>query len=370
MKFSFNREQLAKTLLFIRNAIPKKEVEPILNMIHFRTATDNQKMMQVVTTDLDLMSVGYVTCEADGAVDVTIPGQRLLSLVAKLTGEKITFDVQDTSVFITCGSYKAEYKTPGTENYPDIYEITQKEEKTEFKREVLLAGFKRIDFAVNQDEAKKQLMAVQISDKGMVASDGKVTAVYREAFTVDELCISSNCLKDLIAVMSASPAENVKVFEEDAYLVFQFGEDLFFTRRTSVSFPDVFGRIDKPTEKNNELLKFKVKDLTKVLQRVSLTASEETRSVVLEFMTTDTMKISARDNKDFYSEETLKYSSENIDISGEEPLKLAFNYDLLLDVLSKMATEDITFKLNIKNIRIPCRVDDGKTTIWLMRSVI
>ena len=370
MKVSFPRERLAKTLLFVKNAIPKKEVEPILNNLHFKTLDEN-KTVQIVSTDLDLMSVA--TCEGtiDTAGEFTIPGQRLLSLISKLTGDTITFDIQDTTIFITCGTYKAEFKTPGTENYPDVYEITEKEALVSFKRETLLAGFKRVDFAVNEDEAKKNLMAVQISRNGMVASNGKVTAIYREKFDVDELCISSNCLKDLIAVMAASPAEDVQIFEEDAYLVFKFGDDLFFTRKTSVSFPEVFKRFDTPTEQGNkEIIKFKVKDLKAVLQRVSLTASEETRSVIFDAITNDTMKISAKDSKDFYSEETIPFTEENIKNDGETPLQLIFNYDILLEVLSKMAAEDIEFKLNIANIRVPVRVDEGKVTIFLMRSVL
>lgn len=369
MKVTFQRERLAKTLLFIRNAIPKKEIEPILNTLHFKDLGNGK--VQIVATDLDLMSVANCEGNVEVTGEFTIPGERLLSLIAKLSGEQISFEVKDTTIYIVCGTYKAEFKTPGTENYPEVYKITEKDAVVSFKRETLLAGFKRIDFAVNEDEAKKMLMAVQISRKGMVASDGKVTAIYREEFDVDELCISSNCLKDLIAVMSASPAEDVQVFEEDAYLVFKFGADLFFTRKTSVQFPEIFNRLDAPTARDNkEIMKFKVKDLKGVLQRVSLTASEETRSVVFEAITNDTIKISAKDTKDFYSEEMVSYTSENIQNDAEEPLKLAFNYDILLEVLSKMAAEDIDLKMDIKNIRKPVRVDEGKVTILLMRSVL
>lgn len=377
MKLTFKREAFAKTLLFVRNAIPQKEVEPVLNNIDIKAIS--KESVQIVTTDLDLMSVA--TCpvtvegfdESEGAKnEMLIPAQRLLSLINKLTGDTIIFDQTDeATINISCGKYKADFKTQSSEGYPDVYAIANTDALTSFKRETLLAGFKRIDFAVNEDEAKKQLMAVQVSRNGMVASNGKVTAIYKESFDVDELCISSNCLKDLIAVMSASGAEDVQIFEEEAYLVFKFGNDIFFTRKTQVNFPEVFKRLDAPTaEKNKEILKFKVKDLKAVLQRVSLTASEETRSVIFDVITNDTLKISARDNKDFYSEETMSYTPDGIELDPEQPLQLAFNYDILLEVLSKMAGEDIEFKLNIANIRTPVRVEEGKLVILLMRSVI
>jgi DNA polymerase III sliding clamp (beta) subunit (PCNA family) len=210
-------------------------------------------------------------------------------------------------------------------------------------------------------------MAVQVSKDGMVASNGSVTALYREGFDVDTFCISSSCLSDLISVMASSTVETVEIFEEEAYLVFKFGDNVFFTRKTNVTFPDVFNKIDKPTQENNkQVLKFKNKELAKALKRISLTAPDDTRVVKFEIADSTMMRISARDNKDFFSEETVSYTSDGFDIT--KPLKIYFNYMLILDVLSKMASEEIEFKFNFDMLRMPVRVDEDKTTVFLMRS--
>lgn len=369
MKVSFERKRLASVLSFVKSSLPKKEVEPILNNFYFKTLDGGQ--VQIVSSDLDLMAVGNCPATIDEAGAVTIPGEKLLSLVSKLTTEKIEFNCHDTSIDIVSGPYKGEFKTPGTDDYPPIYEITQNVEPMKFKREALLAGMKRVSFAVNTDEAKKQLCAIQLSDKGMVATNGKITAIYREAFPVAELCISSNCLKDLISVMEASTAEDLEIFEDEAYLVFRFNQDLFFTRKTSVKFPEVFNKLDKPTAQNNkEILRFKVKNLIGVIKRISLTASEETRSVKFEALTAAEVKISASDTKDFHSEEIMGYSSENIELSPETPFEISFNFNHLLEILDKMAGEDVEIKLQSKNIRVPLRIDEGKLTILFMRSLI
>lgn len=367
MKFEFQRDLLANTLDFIKAAIPRKEVaEPVLNSFHFRGMEGNK--VEIMATDYDLMSVAQCDCVSCEVGEFTIPADKLLNLIGMLSGENISFNIEGSSIYIACGTYHAEFKTLGCENYPSVFEITKTDAMLSFNRESVLNGFKRIDFAVNSDEAKKNLMAVQVSKDGMVASNGSVTALYREGFDVDTFCISSSCLSDLIAVMSASKVENVEIFEEEAYLVFKFGDNVFFTRKTNVTFPDVFNKIDAPTKQNNtQVLKFKNHELAAVLKRIALTAPDDTRVVKFELAAPDLMRISARDSKDFFSEETVSYTSEGFDLSGE-PVKIYFNYILILDVLSKMAAEDVEFKFDFANIRMPVRVDEDKTTVFLMRS--
>lgn len=369
MNVSFDRGKLASTLSFVKSSLPKKEVEPILNNFYFKTLDEG--WVQIVSSDLDLMAVAKIKGTVTEAGAVTIPGEKLLSLVGKLSTEEISFNCQDNSINIVSGAYKGEFKTPGTDDFPEIYKITENLEGKKFKREPMLLGLKRIFFAVSQEEAKKQLMAVQLSSKGMVATNGKVTAIYREPFDVAELCISSNCLKDLISVMEASVSEELEVFEDESYLIFKFGENLFFTRKTNVKFPEVFSTLDVNTDKNcTQALIFKTKDLMSVIRRVSLTASEETRSIIFEPITPDEIKISARDTKDFSSEEIMKYSSENLELDPETPVQIIINFANLLEILSKLAGEEVKIKMNYKNLRLPLRVDEAKITILFMRSLM
>lgn len=366
MKFEFLRDHLANTLDFIKAAIPRKEVaEPVLNSFHFKGMENNK--VQIMATDYDLMSVALCDSKACDIGEFTIPADKLLNLIGMLSGETILFNIDGASIYITCGTYHAEFKTLGCDNYPPVFEITKKDAMLSFNRESVLNGFRRIEFAVNSDEAKKQLMAVQVSKDGMVASNGQVTALYREHFDVDTFCISSSCLSDLISVMASSQVETVEIFEEDAYLVFKFGDNVFFTRKTNVMFPDVFNKIDKPTqENNNQVLTFNSRELASVLKRISLTAPDDTRVVKFEIADSERMRVSARDAKDFFSEETVSYKSDGFDLT--KPVKIYFNYMLILDVLSKMISEEVSFKFNFEQIRMPVRVDEDKTTIFLMRS--
>lgn len=363
MKITFDRAKFAQTLLFVKNSIPKKEIEPILNNIYLKTLPDGK--VQLVSTDLDLMAVAYVPATIDQEGEMTVPGQKLISLVGKLSGEKITLELVDTDINITCGSYSGVFKTAGTESYPTVREILDQPKVIVFTKASISQAFKRIRFAVNEDEARKNLMAVQITHNGMVATNGKVTALYREDFGIDELYISSNCLTDLIAVVESSPAENIEVYGDDAYLIFKLGEDIFFTRKTSVKFPDVFGKIDAPTKDgNNKKIKFKVKDLKSAINRIALTASDESRAIRIKLTAADYMEISSEDSKGFSGKETIPVVTSGV----ESDFSILFNYEYVVEILGKYATEDIEFRVN-DNIRMPVRVDEGKFTAFLMQLV-
>ena len=164
MKFEFLRDNLANTLDFIKAAIPRKEVaEPVLNSFHFKGMENNR--VQIVATDYDLMSVAMCDCESCDIGEFTIPADKLLNLIGMLSSEKISFTIDGASIYITCGTYHGEFKTLGCENYPPVFQITSNKALLSFNREAILNGFRRIDFAVNSDEAKKQLMAVNRLNK-------------------------------------------------------------------------------------------------------------------------------------------------------------------------------------------------------------
>lgn len=363
MKIILDRQKLAKILLFIKNSIPKKEIEPILNSIYFKTLDDGK--VQLVSTDLDLMAVGFVDAVIEEQGEVTIPGNKFISLVSKLSGEKIVINQKDTDVDIICGTYSGKFKTSDTASFPEARKILSQEKIVSFKKEVISSAFKRIKFAVNQDEARKNLLAVQITKNGMVATNGKVTALFREAFNIEELYISSNSLNDLISVVDASSAETIEVYEDEAYLIFKLGEDIFFTRKTSVKFPDVFNKIDAPTKQNNtQKIKFKVKDLKSAISRISLTSSEDSKLITLKVVGPEHIEISAQDSKGFSSKETITLLSTNVDVGFE----VNFNYEFILEILGKYASEDIEISLN-PNIRMPARIEEEKFTCLLMQLV-
>lgn len=374
MKFVVERQQLHQKLAFLKYAIPKKEIEPVLNNFLFSPVEGDPTTLQVVSTDLDLMSVTFIKVQSlENPEPITIPAAKLLSLVSKLKGDVISFELDGTDINIACGSYSGTFKTVGTDKYPDIRKITE-EKISSLDRAKAIQGFKRIKFAVGTDEAKKQLMAVHIKADAMIASNGRVTAIYREDFGLNDLIISSTCLGDLISVLEASKAETMDIYMDSAYIIFKLGEDIFFTRQTTIQFPDVSNRIDKPSIASNKIgLTFKIGALRDSISRIMLTANEDSRSVHFEMLDSSHFEISAFDGKGFKSKEILEFKLSILEPeAGQEklaqPTELSFNVnaDIVLEVLSKLSAEDVLVTL-CDNIRIPLRIDEAKFSCFLMR---
>ena len=167
MKFVVERQQLHQKLAFLKYAIPKKEIEPVLNNFLFSPVEGDPTTLQVVSTDLDLMSVTFIKTQVlENPEPITIPAAKLLSLVSKLKGDVISFELNGTDINIECGSYSGTFKTVGIEKYPDIRKITE-EKISSLDKAKAVQGFKRIKFAVGTDEAKKQLMAVHIKEDAL-----------------------------------------------------------------------------------------------------------------------------------------------------------------------------------------------------------
>ena len=89
MRIVFDKSALQSTLSFAKMALPKKEIEPILNEFHC-TIIDNNKL-QIVTTDTDLMAVTTIEAAIQGEIgsSITIPGKKFMDLINRLSSDKI-----------------------------------------------------------------------------------------------------------------------------------------------------------------------------------------------------------------------------------------------------------------------------------------
>lgn len=361
----FKREVLANTLSFVKSAIPKKELEPVLNNVMFKILDESK--VQVSSSDLDLMAVAEAPCEVFSKGEFTLPGEKLINLVNKLAAPTVKIKVDDEAgeAYITSGLYSGTYKTLPTDKFPTAREITSHEKLVSFKKPELLNGLRRIQFSVNTDEARKNLSAVKISHDGLLSSNGKITSLYRDDFGVDELFVSSSSLSDLLIVLEASETSDIDVYADDAFVCFKFADNVFFTRKITIQFPDVVKRIDGPTkEKNNIKIKFNVKELKAAIGRISLTSNQESNSIRF-LMKGEFCELSSTDSKGFSSSEEVKViSSENV----PENFIFRFNYEYILSIMCKWSLEDIEFALN-ENIRMPARVDEGAFTCFIMQLV-
>ena len=128
----------------------------------------------------------------------------------------------------------------------------------------------------------------------------------------------------------------------------------------------MFGRIDaKAIEKNTNTLSFSVKSLKSSIQRIALTASEDTKLVKFTLEAADKVRVASYD-KTMSSSELIDAKFPQELLTGENKVELSFNYDYLLSILCKYASEDIEFKF-AEDIRIPVSINEANWTAYVMR---
>ena len=206
-------------------------------------------------------------------------------------------------------------------------------------------------------------MAVQLSHNGVVSSNGKLTAVYREDFNVDELYISASAVDDLIYVLNNTKVDDIKIFSDESFLVFVIDKDVFFTRRVQVKFPPVFKRIDEPTQKaNNKVMTIKLKEFKEVLGRVRLSAPDDSKGIHIKIVSQNEINLNAVNKLGFSGSESLKAELTNFEVNED----YFFNAEYLAEVISHLTDEKFTIALS-SNLRMPARIEEGKVCFFLMR---
>lgn len=365
MKIKFNKSTLLNSLAFSKLAFPKKEIEPILNELHLTVISSDK--IQVVTTDTDLMALNVVSAfveDADVGDVITVPGKKFIDLLNRLSSDTVELVITDNDIQIFSGSYYGEFKSLGVEGYPDIRKIQEGLQPITINRSLLLTALQKVGCAVNDEEARKQLSAVELSDYGVVATNGAVCAVFMEPLVQEKMYISASCVSDLTSVLNIfKNFDNVEVYADESFLIFRFGESIFFSRLIAVKFPDVQRRVDLPSRKAvNRSLTFKTKEFEKALNRVSLSSPDDSKAIRISFKEDNAITLSAIDANGFKGAESVPAITENLE-KGEDYL---FNYSVLQDLIKQLAAE--TFKMELStNIRIPARIQENKVLYLLMR---
>lgn len=366
MKFTIPVSQFASVLSFVKLSLPKKDIEPVLKSILIKSI-DSDKLL-ISSTDLDLCSVAYTSTPVVEQGEILLNGEKLLSLVSRLPEGDLSISTEGQEINFSCGSYHGTFPMADSEGYPEVKQIIEENQSTVLNRQALLYALKRLEFAVCHEEVLKNLCCVEISPRGIVSSDSKVTVIYRENFNVPEnIYISSNCVRDLIGVLDTFDVDDVEIFYDDAYIIFRLGGNIFFTRRISCKFPDVYTKILDRTENNPISITFRVKEFSNVINRVSLSAPETTKAVTIKKTPSGSAVLGASSGSGFSATEELEFDTKNF--PEEEDFYLAYNFDYLKKILARFSQEEITLRF-ASNIKVPTRIEDDKIVIFLMQTLI
>ncbi len=342
MKFTTTTGELQRILAKVSGVVPTKSTMPILENVLFDLLNNR---LTITATDLEISQT--ISLDVKGTEDgrVAIPAKRLLDTIRSFGSmDDVIFTVDTTTSKIHIKVGKGDFTLTG-ENAKEFPVIPPFEGKTEISLDstILKRIIHRTVFAVSTDELRPAMMGVlfQPKEKDMraVATDGHrlVRYIHKMSKTPDlkhDIIVPAKALN---IVHKSVESGTVKLTMSDTHVKFNFDSTELVSRLIDETYPNYETVI--PTE-NDRALTVNREPMIAALRRVALYASATTHHIKLS-MKKNALTISAQD-LDFGGEakETVdaEYTSDDLDIG--------FNSTYLVDILSHLEAEQVTFKFS------------------------
>jgi len=367
MKFSVNSSELQKTLNKIGGLVPTKSTMPILENILFDLVNE---VLTVTATDLDISITDSIRVKGLEDGRIAVPAKRLLDTIRALPDTSMIFDADTTTNKIRITTDNGEYALTGeaAKEFPAVPQLKATEEVS-LESNTLKKIIHRTAFAVSTDELRPAMMGVLLQAKSgelrAVSTDGHRLVRLSQRMP-KPLALKKDVVvpaKTLNLVSKSLDGGSIELSMNDAHVRFAFGQTLVVSRLIDETYPNYESVI--PGE-NNKTMTVNRDQLVSSIRRVALYSSATTHQVRLGV-----------------SKSKLTISAQDIDFGGEakesipceynaEDLEIGFNSNYVVDILSHLDSEQVSFKFSSPTkagIITPAEGKDNEDVIMLVMPV-
>lgn len=346
MKISLPLNILQKKLSLVNHAISSKSPLPILQ--NFLLEAKNNTL-QISATDLEIGIITTIPVSIEDEGITTIPARPFIELINSLPDGEIILNAHDTVCEIVSKKSKSSLQTLPHEDFPRLY--GQKGELlVVFDGKTLKKDFASVIFSASNDLARPALSGILMrkEEKGflLVATDGyrlslkhhvqKDTNGLTLASTQkDVLIVPARVYRELSSLREESEEIKVYISEQQNQIVFEQKELILIGRVIEAEFPN-FERII-PAEYSARVF-FDREELLKAVKICSIFARDAANIIKLSLKKAG-LEVSAQTPS--LGENTVQVDGR---LEGEEN-EIAFNARYLLDVLSHMTEDNLSFEM-------------------------
>jgi DNA polymerase III subunit beta len=342
MKFTASTQDLQKALNKLGGVIPAKSTLPILENILFDLLNNT---LTLTATDMDISLTMSFTVKGEEDGKIAVPAKRLMDTIRALDEKSSPVFVADiTTNKIVITTDNGQYSLTG-ESAKEFPAIPQFKATDEMKMPVgtLRKIVGRTSFAVSTDELRPAMMGVlfqsKVSDLRAVATDG-----HRLVKVNYKLETSGGFKKDIIipakalnVVAKSIESGDISIALSDTHIRFGFDAITLISRLVDETYPNYESVI--PSD-NDRTLKLDRNALIASIRRVSLYSNATTHQVRFD-IGNSAIAISAQD-LDFGGEAKESISC---DFKGDK-LEIGFNSNYVIDMLTHLDTEKVTFRFS------------------------
>jgi DNA polymerase-3 subunit beta len=321
--------------------VASKPTLPILANVLLEYAND-----QVTLTGYDLeMGVRHTfNATTEGKGSLALPAKLLHEMISQLPEGKLTLDIESDSL-LTAKTEDSEYQVHGisSSEYPSFPDITEKGNSFSVSGDDILRTLRKTTYASSKDSARTWTSGVYmiIEEKKvvLVATDGRRLAFDRCPIEgrapKDGLSalIPVKTMDDLLRILSLGFEGKIKIIIGKGMTIFELNDTVIASHLLDAQFPD-YNRVI-PSDFKGKITIDREKFIQAIKGVAIVAKQREGRDMAILTSQGDNLTISAK-------VESLGSSTQKIPIQKEgEDLKVAFNYQFLLDPLQNIDEDEI-----------------------------
>ena len=344
LKFRVAREDFSDSVAWVARSLPSRPPVPVLGGVLL--AADEQGLT-VSGFDYEVSAQVRVSAEVATSGRVLVSGKLLADITKSLPNKPVDVGVEGTRVLITCGSAKFSLPTMPVEDYPQLPELPT--QTGSIAVDVFSEAIAQVAVAAGKDDTLPMLTGIRVEIHGttvVLAATDRFRLAVRElewtpvgGETKTEVLIPARTLSESAKTLSSSATAPVELalgsgssVGADGLLGIISEGRRTTTRLLDADFPK-FRQLLPP--EHTAVAVVEIAPLVEAIKRVALVA-ERGAQVRLEF-SSEGVLLSAGGHDAGRAEEALM-----ADFQGEA-LTIAFNPGYLIDGLSSLHSEKVTF---------------------------
>ncbi|MCD4707792.1 MAG: DNA polymerase III subunit beta [Candidatus Sabulitectum sp.] len=339
VKFLVDHKTLLNGLNTVASALPPKTSLPSLSNILLETFGDQ---LRLAATDLDTTVVTLVPATISTQGAVALPGKKLLEIIRELSGTDVSISTSGSRTSISCQNSSFTLPCSSRDSYPSLPSSGPENDRVSFPLEQIKEAIRKTIYAVaGASEIRASLTGLfwKLNPESleMVATDGHRLAKLKmtdfKGESEIEAILSPKALNLLIKIISDEP---VYMSSQGSQISFHVGDTSIFSRMIEGPYP--------PYEKviplnNTGVLKINRADLYSALKRMRIIANPATHQIMFTL----------EHNKVILHAENTDAGEAREDIVAfysDDPLQIAFNGNLIVDILRNMKSNNVLFNLH------------------------
>jgi len=342
MKFSIEKNQILNKIQFINSIVPIRNPLPILTNILLE-ANEENNIIKLSSTDLEVTAVSEIECQVKEGGKIAIPAKNITEIIRYMPEDEIRFSVKENKCRIKCLNTDFSLICANPEDFPEIPERNWESSFT-INAKLFSKIVEKTSFAVSDQFGRPAFSGIlwELDEhlQKMVATDGKRLGKYeiRLPLNIEKRSIIMPIKGlNLVRRIITDEIPDLRILAEESAISFDYNSYKIYSRLIEANYPDYEAVI--PYD-NSKIVEIDLESLKNAVHRVSLLASEDTFTVMLNF-SKNQLEISSEDVEKGSADETLEIGAESTKV---ESFQIGFNYKYLLEILNLIDSEKVRIK--------------------------